>query len=87
MGDIGKLVGKMRSSPKGVRYEDLQKVCEAYFGRPCQRSTIHCLYKTTWPGNPRVNIQNEHGKAKAYQVRQILKAIDKMVDDHTLGKK
>ncbi|WEV66079.1 hypothetical protein [Bifidobacterium sp. ESL0764] len=87
MGDIGKLVGKMHSSPKGVRYEDLQKVCEAYFGRPCQRSTSHCLYKTPWPGDPRVNIQNEHGKARAYQVRQILKAIDKMVDDHTLGKK
>jgi hypothetical protein len=29
------------------------------------------------PGNPRVNIQNDKGKAKAYQVRQVLKAIDK----------
>lgn len=26
---------------------------------------------------PRVNIQNDKGKAKAYQVRQVLKAIDK----------
>jgi CHASE3 domain sensor protein len=25
----------------------------------------------------RVNIQNDKGKAKAYQVRQVLKAIDK----------
>jgi hypothetical protein len=28
-------------------------------------------------GDPRVNIQNDKGKAKAYQVRQVLKAIDK----------
>lgn len=33
-------------------------------------------------GNPRVNIQNEKGKAKAYQVRQILAAIDKLEDAH-----
>jgi hypothetical protein len=30
-----------------------------------------------WPGDPRVNIQNDKGTAKAYQVRQVLKAIDK----------
>lgn len=30
-----------------------------------------------WPGDPRVNIQNDKGKAKAYQVRQVLAAIDK----------
>jgi hypothetical protein len=31
----------------------------------------------TWPGDPRVNIQNDHGMAKAYQVRQILAAIER----------
>ncbi len=29
-------------------------------------------------GDPRVNIQNDKGKAKAYQVRQVLLAIDKL---------
>lgn len=29
-------------------------------------------------GDPRVNIQNEKGKAKAYQVRQVLQAIEKL---------
>lgn len=28
-------------------------------------------------GDPRVNIQNDHGAARAYQVRQVLAAIDK----------
>jgi hypothetical protein len=31
-----------------------------------------------WPGDPRVNIQNAKGKAKPYQVRQVLKAIAKL---------
>ena len=29
-------------------------------------------------GDPRVNIQNDKGKAKAYQVRQVLQAIEKL---------
>jgi hypothetical protein len=38
----------------------------------------HTVFKTPWPGDPRVNIQNDKGKAKAYQVRQVLLAIDKL---------
>jgi hypothetical protein len=30
-----------------------------------------------WAGDPHVNIQNDKGKAKPYQVRQVLEAIDK----------
>jgi hypothetical protein len=30
-----------------------------------------------WHGAPRVNIQNDHGKAKPYQVRQVLTAIER----------
>ncbi len=29
-----------------------------------------------WKGDPRVNIQNYKGKAKAYQVKQVLLAIE-----------
>jgi hypothetical protein len=45
---------------------------------PRQRGTSHAIFKTPWPGDPRVNIQNDKGKAKAYQVRQVLAAIDKL---------
>jgi hypothetical protein len=30
------------------------------------------------PTNPRINIQDDKGKAKAYQVRQVLLAIEKL---------
>lgn len=71
----------MRASPRNVRYSDLLKVCEHYFGKPRSSGTSHAVFKTPWPGDPRVNIQNDHGKAKEYQVRQVLAAIAKKEDD------
>ena len=44
-----------------------------------QSGTSHAVFKTPWPGDPRVNIQRaKGGKAKPYQVTQVLKAIDKL---------
>ena len=73
-----KVVDQMREAPANVRFADLQRVCEASFGKPRQDSSSHAIYKTPWPGNPRVNIQNDKGKAKAYQVRQVLLAIERL---------
>lgn len=79
MAQIDKLLAAIRQNPKSVRFQDLVKVCEHYFGAPRQRGTSHQVYKTPWPGDPRVNIQEgEGGKAKLYQVRQVLAAIDKL---------
>jgi hypothetical protein len=33
--------------------------------------------KTPWQGDPRINIQNHKGKTKAYQVKQVLLAIER----------
>jgi hypothetical protein len=68
--------------PKSIRYVDLCRVCDFYFGRPRQKGSSHRVYKTPWPGDPRVNIQNEQGRAKAYQVRQVLKAIERLEVGH-----
>ncbi|MDO5687568.1 MAG: hypothetical protein Q4G42_09385 [Neisseria sp.] len=68
----------MNNEPKNIRYEELYKVCEAYFGEARQAGISHAIFKTPWRGDPRVNIQNEKGKAKAYQVRQVLLAIEKL---------
>jgi hypothetical protein len=73
-----KILEQMRKAPNNVRFADLQKVCEAYFGKPRQRGSSHAVYKTPWLGDPRVNIQNDKGKAKAYQVRQVLLAIERL---------
>ncbi|MCW5944512.1 MAG: toxin HicA [Cryobacterium sp.] len=68
----------MRNSPSGIRFTDLAKVCEHYFGAPRQQGTSHRVYRMPWRGDPRVNIQDDHGKAKPYQVRQVLAAIEKL---------
>lgn len=73
-----KLLAQMRSAPTSVRFADLVKVCDHYFGEPRQQGTSHRVYRMPWQGDPRVNIQDDHGKAKPYQVRQVLAAIEKL---------
>ncbi len=41
-----KILEQMRKAPTNVRFADLQKVCEAYFGKPRQRGSSHAVYKT-----------------------------------------
>ena len=82
MAPIIDLVAQMRLNPKGVRFNELCKVCDHYFGKPRQSGSSHRIYKTPWQGDPRVNIQNDQGKTKAYQVRQVLKAIDRLEEQH-----
>jgi len=81
MPSIEKLLASMRESPQNVRYTDLLKVCEHHFGTPRRSGGSHAVFKTPWPGDPRVNIQNDHGQAKAYQVRQVLQASEKLEEE------
>ena len=76
--DVEGLVEAFRKNPKGVRFADLAKACDEFFGEPRQSGSSHRVYRTPWPGDPRVNIQNRKGMAKPYQVRQVLKAIEKL---------
>ena len=78
MASIQDILEKMKRNPKGIRFNDLCKVCDHFFGKPRKSGTSHRVYRTPWPGDPRVNIQNSRGKAKAYQVRQALLAIEKL---------
>ena len=78
MSAVEKILEQMKREPSNVRFGDLQKVCEAYFGKPRQHGGSHSIFKTPWLGDPRVNIQNDKGKAKIYQVKQVLLAIERM---------
>ncbi len=78
MGRIAKILAQMQSNARDVRFMDLCFVCDHYFGPPRQEGTSHRTYKTPWAGDPRVNVQNDKGKAKAYQVKQVLRAIEQL---------
>ena len=78
MASIEDVLAKMRRNPKGIRFSELTKVCDHFFGKARKSGTSHRVYKTRWAGDPRVNVQNSRGRAKAYQVRQVLLAIDRL---------
>ena len=82
MSAIKNILLRMNRNPKNVRFKDLCKVCDFYFGLPRQSGSSHRIYRTPWAGDPRINIQNHKGKAKAYQVRQVLMAIDKLESEN-----
>lgn len=78
MRSVEKILDQLRKEPANVRFADLRKVCEAFFGLPRQNGTSHLIFKMPWQGDPRINIQDAGGKAKPYQVRQVLLAIEKL---------
>lgn len=78
MAKVDDLVEAMRRNSKDVSFSDLLKVCQHYFGEPRQSKSSHVVFKMPWQGDPRVNIQNRNGKAKPYQVLQILRAIERL---------
>lgn len=76
---IEKILNQMGNNPGNTRYDDLCKVCDHFFGECRQKGTSHRVYKTLWRGDPRVNIQRgKEGKAKPYQVKQVLLAVEKL---------
>ena len=78
MPSIAKIVQAMRNNPCDVKYLDLVTVCEFYFGKARTSGSSHAVFRTPWAGDPRVNIQNNRGQAKEYQVRQVLLAISRL---------
>jgi hypothetical protein len=78
MSRLTEIIDQMKRNPQDVRFDDLCKVCDRYFGLPRQSGTSHRVYQTPWRGDPRVNIQNKKGKARAYQVKQVLRALERL---------
>jgi len=74
---ITKLLKAMREHPGGVAFADAKKVAEYFFGNGRQTGS-HVVFKMPWAGDPRINLQNDNGEAKAYQVRQLMAAVDKL---------
>lgn len=78
MDSIDEIIKELERSPSDIRFNRLCKICDYYFGEARQKGSSHRIYKTPWRGDPRVNIQEENGKAKAYQVRQVIKALKRL---------
>ncbi|MCL2680818.1 MAG: toxin HicA [Coriobacteriia bacterium] len=77
MAQIDKIVQAMRASRANVRFSDGIKVGTHYFGK-CRIAGSHYIFKTPWTDDAWINMQNDRGKMKPYQVKQLLDAIDKL---------
>jgi hypothetical protein len=63
MDSVKDLVKQFEKNPKNVGFDELCKVCDHYFGKARVKGSHH-VYRTPWQGDPRINIQNDNGKAK-----------------------
>jgi len=68
---------RLLANPHNVRFADLLAMCKRHFGKPRMRGS-HYIFKTPWPGDPRINLQRAGSKAKLYQVRDVIKALKKL---------
>ncbi len=86
MATTGEIISNMRRNPRGIPFSDLCKVCDHCFGKPRKSAGSHRVCKTPWQGDPRINIQNYKGKSKAYQVKQVVLALEKLEVNHGVTK-
>ncbi|MFC3849118.1 toxin HicA [Corynebacterium hansenii] len=79
---VEKRLRRIRRRPDSVSFDDLRIVCDHFFERRPGKGSHVAVYKMPWIGDPRINLQRgEGGNAKPYQVRQALKAIDRLLDE------
>ncbi len=68
------------SSPKNIRFERLLVICRNIFGG--SRDGKHnYIFSTPWADDPVINLQvdkGSSGKAKPYQVKQVIRALERM---------
>ena len=74
---LDRVLANIRRNPRNVRFGELRKVCDHYFGQPRAKGS-HLFHKVPWQGEPLVNIQPVRGMAKPHQVRQVIKAINNL---------
>lgn len=83
MSKCDKLLIKATNSPHNLKFEELCKLAECFGWEPKpQDKTSHRLYmhpRLSMEQGRRMNFQNIKGQAKAYQVRQLLTAIDFLI--------
>jgi len=80
--DVEELLARMRENAAGVGFADACRVVTHFFGEPRQKGTSHRVWKMPWAGDPRINLQSgEGGKAKSYQIRQVVQAIDRLLEE------
>ena len=71
-----KLLQKILDGSKNVRFQDMVALVQAFGFRLARVQGSHHIF--THPGIPElVNLQDVHGQAKPYQIKQFLKLVER----------
>ena len=73
---IDAAIRELEGKEKDTRFARLLNICTSVFGSP-RISGSHHIFKMPWRGHPQANLQAQKGKAKPYQVRQVLECLKK----------
>lgn len=70
-------IRELEGQETNVRFQRLLIIAENFFGKP-RISGSHHIFKMPWAGDPRMNLQKVSGKAKPYQVRQVVQCLKRL---------
>jgi hypothetical protein len=82
--EIHAIIEKLKKETASTRFSFLVRICTKHFGTPRIKGSHH-IFKTPWPGDPRLNLQSFKGKAKPYQVEQVIAALKRLEDIRDAG--
>jgi len=71
-------------SRRQIRFRDLLAICRAFFGDARIHGSHH-VFKMPWPGDPRINLQEDGSQAKPYQVQQGRSSTEEVAGTGTLA--
>jgi len=75
LSNLDNLIQKAVTSPQNLRFDELCSLCR-HFGMKQRRSKSgHRIYKRENPPIFTISIQDDDGKAKEYQVNQLLNKV------------
>ncbi|MEN3334296.1 MAG: hypothetical protein V7641_3661 [Blastocatellia bacterium] len=74
---IAAALKELSGNETNIRFVRLVTIATMFFGSPRIKGS-HYIFKMPWSGDPRINLQKERGKAKYYQVRQLISALERL---------
>ena len=74
-----KALARSKNSPQNVKWSDLETLCKRYFGKPIRTRGSHVMFQLPWEDDPLLNIQPRGKEAKPEQVKQAIRAIERLL--------
>jgi len=79
---IPEIIERLEKEKNNMRFAVLLAICREHFGGDRKKGSHH-IFKTPWMGDPRLNLQADKGKAKPYQVEQVIAALSRLSAQET----